>query len=500
MFLRNDLALDHGSGTGAISFGRQPQPDASGTIADRLRERFPDFEIAPDLGSNIGSREWWRGLATCVGLCTATVMLSPGLHRPIHSESSAPLTGAEWDAARSQSISSLALGASTGDHMAANDLVRPLADTPERPIIQATALIGHGDDFTSVLRRSGVGKDDAATAAHLIDGALGDGTIGPGTRIALTLGRRPAASQPRPLEKLAFRARFDLKMELVRTAAGLTANRIPIAIDHTPLRITGTVGSSLYRSARAAGAPASAVEAYIKAIASRLSMSRVGAGDRFDLVIEQARAATGEVQLGDLMYAGLDHAGGDVELLRWQQGGKSVWYNQKGVGETTGMMVMPVNGRITSTFGMRMHPLLHYRRMHKGLDIAAPRGSAIRAAAAGTVIFAGRAGGYGNLIKIRHNNGYVTVYGHMNNFAVRAGTRVDRGQRIGAVGSTGISTGPHVHYEVLKNGRAVNPATVSYATTDRLGGSELRSFKAKLSRLLALPTAAKAHDAAAETE
>tara|TARA_B100000678_G_scaffold269447_1_gene256600 strand:- start:283 stop:1320 length:1038 start_codon:yes stop_codon:yes gene_type:complete len=345
-----------------------------------------------------------------------------------------------------------------------------------------------------------VGKDDAATAAHLIDGALGDGTIGPGTRIALTLGRRPAASQPRPLEKLAFRARFDLKMELVRTAAGLTANRIPIAIDHTPLRITGTVGSSLYRSARAAGAPASAVEAYIKAIASRLSMSRVGAGDRFDLVIEQARAATGEVQLGDLMYAGLDHAGGDVELLRWQQGGKSVWYNQKGVGETTGMMVMPVNGRITSTFGMRMHPLLHYRRMHKGLDIAAPRGSAIRAAAAGTVIFAGRAGGYGNLIKIRHNNGYVTVYGHMNNFAVRAGTRVDRGQRIGAVGSTGISTGPHVHYEVLKNGRAVNPATVSYATTDRLGGSELRSFKAKLSRLLALPTAAKAHDAAAETE
>ncbi|MBW4330649.1 M23 family metallopeptidase [Stakelama sp. CBK3Z-3] len=500
MFLRNDIAFDHGSGTGAVSFGRLPDVHVRPTIGDRLRERFPDFEIAPDLGSHIGSRHWWRGAATCAGLCALTVMLSPGISRPILAESAPPLTGAEWDAARSQSISSIALGASTGDHRGATDLVRPLADTPERPIIQATAVVGHGDDFATMLQRSGVGKQDALNAASLIDGALDNASVAPGTRVALTLGRRADKSQPRPLEKLAFRARFDLRVELDRAANGLVANRIPIAIDHTPLRITGTVGSSLYRSARAAGAPARAVEAYIKAIASRLSMSRVDADDRFDLVIERARAETGEVQLGDLLYAGLDHSAGDVDLLRWTDGGKPAWYDRKGVGETKGMMVMPVNGRITSTFGMRMHPLLHYKRMHKGLDIAAPYGTPLHAAAAGTVIFAGRAGGYGNMIKIRHSGGYVTLYGHMSKFAVRAGQHVDRGQRIGNIGSTGISTGPHVHYEVQKDGRAVNPRGVSYASTERLGGSELRQFKAKLSRLLSLPSASQVEQAAAKPQ
>lgn len=497
MFLRNDLAFDHGSGTGAISFGRLPQADRPRTVVDRFRDRFPDFEIAPDLGSNIGSREWWRGAATCAGLCALTVLLAPGISRPILSESAPALRGSDWDAAHEQSISALALGATTGRHSAPTDLVRPLADTPERPIIQASALVGHGDNLAAVLRRAGVGADEAKHAVTLIDNALGDGSLAPGTRLALTLGRRFDKTQPRPLEKLAFRARFDLRVELERSESGLVAHRIPIAIDHTPLRITGRVGGSLYRSARAAGAPARAVEAYIKAIASRLPMSRVDSNDTFDLVIERARAETGEVQLGDLMYAGLDHKGGDVDLLRWDKGGKSAWYDRKGVGETTGMMVMPVQGRITSTFGMRMHPLLHYKRMHKGLDIAAPSGSPIRAAAAGTVIFAGRAGGYGNLMKIRHSSGYVTVYGHMSKFAVRAGAHVDRGQRIGSVGSTGISTGPHVHYEVQRNGRAINPQGVSYATTDRLGGSALSAFKAKLSKLLALPSAAEQAEAVA---
>ena len=113
------------------------------------------------------------------------------------------------------------------------------------------------------------------------------------------------------------------------------------------------------------------------------------------------------------------------------------------------------------------------------------------------MIFAGRAGGYGNLMKIRHSSGYVTVYGHMSKFAVRAGAHVDRGQRIGSVGSTGISTGPHVHHEVQRNGRAINPQGVSYATTDRLGGSALSAFKAKLSKLLALPSAAEQAEAVA---
>ncbi|GAA4770357.1 M23 family metallopeptidase [Stakelama sediminis] len=500
MFLRNEHGLDQGGGSSALSFSRALAPRRPQSFSDRLQDRFPDFDLTPDLGSRIGSAEWWRGLATCTGLCAVTLMLSPGIMRPIDTMTTAPLHGTDWEAARSQTLSPLALGSTTGTHMAPTRLVSPLANTPERPIIDVNALIGKGDDFESVLRRAGVGKGDADTAAQLVTNALGDDALKAGTRIALTLGRRADKSQPRPLEKLSFRARFDLALEVSRGEGGLSLTRTPIAIDHTPLRIQGVVGSSLYRSARAAGAPASAVAAYIKAIAAKVPMTQVDSDDTFDIIIQQQRAATGEVQLGQLLYAGLDHDGKDVRLLRWQDDGKDRWYSSKGIGKTTGMMMMPVQGRITSGFGMRMHPLLHVMRMHDGIDIAAPRGTPIHAATDGTIVFAGRASGYGNFVRLKYRDGYSTGYGHMRKIAVHAGERVKRGDVIGYVGSTGLSTGPHLHFELRKNGRPINPRSVSLSSTERLTGSDLRAFRAKLAQLMAVPVGASGKGDAADQD
>ncbi|WP_374945261.1 M23 family metallopeptidase [Sphingomonas sp.] len=480
------------AGGGTRAFGRPSAPrlPAARPLADRLHAaRLHAVDWVPDLGARIGTRDWWRGAATCLTLCAAAVALSPaGLApgwRTIPGVVAAPLGEAAWDETRAQGIAPLAWGADTGRRMAANDLVAPLAETPERPSVELSATIGEGDAFDRALVRAGVGRTDAKAAADLVADAVGRGDIAEGTRIALTLGRRPDRTVARPLESLRMRARFDLAVTLTRAGNGLTMTRQPIAIDHTPWRIQGLVGASLYRSARAAGVPAKAVESYIKALATRLSIGRdVDAADTFDIVIERDRAATGETRTGDLLFAGLDQGRKRIQLLHW--GKNNDWFDADGQTERRGTMGLPVAGRVTSTFGMRMHPLLGFMRMHKGMDIGAPYGTPIYAAMDGVVASAGRNAGYGNFVKLAHAGGLASGYGHMSRIAVARGNRVRVGQVIGYVGSTGMSTGPHLHWEVWRNGASVNPRSIAFAQVGQLSGAALRAFKAKVAGLLAV--------------
>ena len=288
------------------------------------------------------------------------------------------------------------------------------------------------------------------------------------------------------------RARFDLGIAVNRVGGALVVTPQPIAIDNTPLRIRGLVGQSLYRSARAAGAPAKAVEAYIRAIASRISIgSDVSADNVFDITIRQQRAATGEVRLGDILYAGLDRGGRKLQLVRWEDDGKPDWFDANGVGARREGMQMPVEGRLTSGYGVRFHPILGFAKMHKGIDIGAPYGAPIRAASDGIVAFAGRNGGYGNFVKLNHGGGLASGYGHMSRIAVSPGARVSQGQVIGYVGSTGLSTGPHLHYELWRNGDAINPRSIAFASVRRLTGGALQAFRAHVATLLALKPAAR---------
>ena len=166
--------------------------------------------------------------------------------------------------------------------------------------------------------------------------------------------------------------------------------------------------------------------------------------------------------------------------------GRGGWFDANGQTERRAVSSMPVVGRVTSNYGMRFHPLLGFTRMHKGLDIGAPYGSPIHALTDGVVAFAGRTGGYGNFVKLAHGGGMASGYGHMSRIAVSSGMRVRQGQVIGYVGSTGMSTGPHLHWEVWKNGAAVNPRSVSFASAATLTGAALLAFKAKVAQLLAV--------------
>jgi murein DD-endopeptidase MepM/ murein hydrolase activator NlpD len=335
------------------------------------------------------------------------------------------------------------------------------------------------------MQRAGISSNEAVELAAMITDAVPVEDIRPGTVMNIVLGRRPNRTVPRPVDEIAFRARFDLKLEVARVDGALRLNQIPIEVDDTPLRIRGRVGSSLYRSARAAGAPPAAIQEYLRAIGTRMSVNRdIAADATFDLIVEHRRAETGEIEIGRLIYAGIERGERETQLLRWAVDGDDQWFEASGVGQRTGQMLMPVNGRLTSGFGYRRHPILGYRRLHTGLDSAAVRGTPIRAAASGTVNYSGRNRGYGNYVRISHGSGIQTAYAHMSRIVASNGSRVSQGQIIGYVGSTGMSTGPHLHYELIRNGRKVDPRSVSFTRQARITGDELQRFRATLANLL----------------
>lgn len=488
MFQRNEFGLASG-GAAVLAFDAALSPAADQDrpgFKQRIEIWAAEQDLVVDLGARIGSRDWWRGLATCTALCATVIAFAPSI-RPFDTQPEAQLGAAQWDEARTLAIAPLAYGADTGKRMAPTDAVEPLAETPERPSVDLSATLGQGDGFARVLERAGVAPDQAKQVADMVGSAVSLGDVKPGTRIDLTLGRRPNKSVARPLDHLSFRARFELALAVERIDGQLRLKRIPIAVDNTPLRIQGVVGSSLYRSARAAGAPAKAVETYLRTIGQRLSIGRdVRSDDRFDLIVEHRRAATGEVEVGGLLYAGLDQGKRRIRLLKWETGGRTEWFEAAGVGQSRGMMRTPVAGRMTSGFGMRLHPLLGYSRFHKGVDFGAAHGSPIVAAADGVIAFAGWRGGHGKFVKINHSGGLGTGYGHMSRIVARPGQRIAQGQVIGYVGSTGLSTGPHLHYEVYKNGVAINPRSISFIQTAQLAGAELARFRARLNQLLAV--------------
>ncbi|TVV70219.1 M23 family metallopeptidase, partial [Sphingomonas solaris] len=496
LYLRDDTGFTAGGGGAAtLGFGQARPVDVRAVRRAPVlgwRQRIADFDPVVDLGARIGSGEWWRGLATCTLLCGGAIATAPGL-TPLPGATPPALSAAQWREARALGFAPLALGGDTGRRMAATDAVEPLVDTPERPTIDLTATLGRGDGFARVLERAGVAAGEAQAVAARVAAVVPLGAIRPGTRLDLTLGRRASRAQPRPLDALAFRARLDLKLAIERIGGALVLRPTPIAVDDTPLRITGRVGSSLYAAARAAGAPAPAVAGYIRALSARLSIGRdVRANDRFDLIVAQRRAATGEVETGDLLYAGLDQGSRRTRLLKWTVGGQSQFFEASGVGERRGAMTQPVVGHLTSGFGMRRHPLLGFSRFHRGVDFGAAYGSPIVAATGGTVSYSGWHGGHGNYVMIQHGGGIATAYGHMSRIVARAGTRVAQGQLIGYVGSTGLSTGPHLHYEVYRNGVAINPTSIRFTTTSQLAGRDLAAFRATLARLLAVRPGASA--------
>ena len=252
------------------------------------------------------------------------------------------------------------------------------------------------------------------------------------------------------------------------------------AIAAVPLRIRGRVGDGLYWSLRAAGASPQVAAQYLAALATEIDVGGdVAPGDGFDMVLGNG---------GDLLYAGLDRiAAPDLQLVKWNANGRNEWLDAAHADQPAPVsagMTWPVAGRITSYFGYRYHPILHFTRFHAGVDFGASWGSPIVAAADGQVVGAGWAGGYGRQVRIAHGGGLTTTYSHMSEIVASPGSLVHAGQLIGYVGSSGLSTGPHLHYEVLSGGRPVNPLAVRFTNVQVVDTHVADAVKARLKQLL----------------
>lgn len=496
MFQKSEFGQFQGGAGAALWLARAEEyaPEAPKRITDnwRLRVKYwaEDVNLVPDLGHNLFTVEWFRGLATCFALCFTAIKLTPDF-RAVPAPSGPAPTAQVYEEVRSQMITPLALGADSGRHMGPTDAVAPLLSTPERPMINVNSAVGDGDSFAASLSRAGVSRTDIDKVVSLAGSDVSAHSLSPGTRLNIVLGRRATPNMPRPLDALAFHARLDLSIEISRVNGALSIKRIPVHVDSTPLRIRGVVTDSIYRAARAAGATPGTIQTYLRVLAQQISLDNIGPGDRFDIIVAHRRADTGDSETGELLYAGASLVSGrKIDMLKWTKGGESQWFEASGVGEKRGALGSPVAGHVTSSFGMRFHPILGYTRMHSGVDFGAPYGSPIYAVTDGVVSYAGPHGGHGNYVRLEHRGGMGTGYAHMSRIAAYPGERVRRGQVIGYVGSSGLSTGPHLHYEVYRNGVTVNPMTVSFTQMAQLSGGELRAFRNRLAQLKALGTGA----------
>ncbi|MEO0030608.1 MAG: hypothetical protein RIS94_366 [Pseudomonadota bacterium] len=443
---------------------------------------------SPDLAEDVGSRRWFRELATLVGLTLLALAFWPS-YAPVEAAPMAALDDAAHAELRAQAMRPLALGATQGRHFAATDMVARLDNAPERPSIQLTAMLGENDSLPRMLQRAGIGVGDAGQVAAMVQQAVPLAEIAPGTRFSITLGMRTSPAEPRPLDAISFRPRFDLALAIQRQGGGLALNRTAIAVDTTPLRIRGIVGASLYRSARAAGAPPETVQDYLRTIDQALPFEQISPTDEFDLVVQYKRTPDGQGQAGDLLYAAITRDGQpQAQLLRWGDDFRSLAdMSGAAIQQDSATLGAPVAGHITSLFGLRRHPILGFVRMHAGIDFGAAWGSPVYAVSDGSVSYAGWHGGHGNYIRLEHGGGIGTGYGHLSRLAVSPGMAVRRGQVIGYVGSTGLSTGPHLHYELYRNGQPVDPMSVRFlARRQPVDPGQIAAFRARLRQLTSL--------------
>ena len=263
---------------------------------------------------------------------------------------------------------------------------------------------------------------------------------------------------------------------------------LSIRLDKKIIYNENVILQSLYKAASDENIPANIIIEFARIYGFQVDFQRdIKKKDKFQIMYEIYLNEKKEtVETGDILFANLELSGQDNSLYYFDKEGSEGHYNKNGKSIKKALMKTPINGaRLSSPFGMRKHPIDGFNKMHRGTDFAAPMGTPIMASGDGIVKKAGWCGGGGNCVKIKHNSTYQTVYAHMSKFArgIKSGVRVKQGQTIGYVGSTGKSTGPHLHYEVIVNGKKVNSQKLKLPSGKILKGKERKEFETKKIKL-----------------
>ncbi len=366
----------------------------------------------------------------------------------------------------------------------------------EEDVITRSVIVKTSDTLPGVIKAIGAEAWQTSAIADVISTKLGGAKLKAGQELRYTVldGDGDLAAPKEPLKISLFQAGQPL-LTVKRNAAG------EYGLSEDPVELPGyseelssnypqrsTVYMSAYQAARAETLPTDFINKFLRIHSYDVDYKlRVQTGDGFELFYEVVLDESVQEKPGELLYASFTIGGETQGYYRFRTpDGLTDYYDDKGSNSKKFLMRTPIKaGRLTSGFGYRRHPLLGYRKLHTGVDWGAPTGTPIFAAGNGVLEVAGREGGYGNYIRIRHNNGYKTAYAHMSRFApgMVKGAKVRQAQIIGYVGSTGLSSGPHLHYEVLVNNRHMNPQSVHVPRSRQLQGRMLADYKKERVRI-----------------
>ncbi len=286
------------------------------------------------------------------------------------------------------------------------------------------------------------------------------------------------------LVNLIFPISNTSSVEIRKKKKQITVKENIIKLNKREVVVKNIIKDNLYSSAVNSKIEPNIIVEFARIFGFEVDFQRdIRKGDWFEIYYEKFEDDNGQVKdTGKIIYASMFVNGGEINLYNFKFNDTEEYYDIKGKSITKSLMKTPINGaRLSSSFGMRKHPILGYNKMHRGTDFAAPSGTPIMASGTGTITRARWCGGGGNCVKIKHNSTYETVYAHMKSFAkgVKEGRKVKQGQIIGYVGSTGLSTGPHLHYEVIVNGKKVNSQRLKLPSGKILKGEERKEFELK---------------------
>lgn len=343
-----------------------------------------------------------------------------------------------------------------------------------------------GETLESAVQRAGVPRDEARQAVATLGEAMDTVHIKAGLAFDAAVARPRGERGPARLIGLSMRTGPANSITLSRTFDGamrLREMEEKIRDEQTVAR--GEITGSLYESAARLGANSSMVVNMVKLFAHKVDFDRdLKPGDDFTMVFDRKITESGKtIETGDLEYAAIK----GIQFYRFERtNGEVQYFDETGKNIKGFLLRTPVDGaRMTSRFGMRRHPILGFNRMHQGIDFGAGSGTPVVAAGDGVVVEARRWGGYGNWLRIRHSGGFETGYAHLSRYGkgIKPGMRITQGQVIAYVGSTGASTGPHLHYEIWQHGKRVNPVGAKVPQGTVLAGAELAAFRAQKARI-----------------
>jgi len=345
-------------------------------------------------------------------------------------------------------------------------------------------IINDGDTLGSILEEANISSNDSSAIITAFSKKYSPKKLNIGTVIEINLAKGSNNSAA-ILDNMVVNVSNLKKISVALNASNeYIATEIVVPVVEKIIYQQGSIKNSFISTASELSIPANAVMSMIRAFSYDVDFQRdIKRGDKLEVVMEKFYTEDGKLShTGNILYSSLTLSDRKISIYQMtDENGEVSYYNEKGESIKKEFLRTPVNAaKISSKFGMRNHPVLGYSRMHKGVDFAAPIGTPILAAGSGTVEAAKRFGGYGKYIKIKHNGTYSTVYGHASKFAkgIKVGSKVKQGQVIAYVGMTGITSGPHLHYEVLQNNKQINPLKFKFASnSQKLTGKSLELFK-----------------------